>query len=189
MREAAARQRAATPGVTLLSQDSYEPSTAELEVAQCLREVMASVCTPVSVVTALNDGRPHGTTVSAFCSLSLKPPMVIVCLDRQSALLEIIRATGFFGINILSSTDAHVALSFATKGHQKFDGIEWSLDRELPRLSAAAGWVACNGALLVDGGDHVVVIGSVVAAELVAGPPLTYYQREFGTHAPLPEPT
>ncbi|UQB93132.2 MULTISPECIES: flavin reductase family protein [Mycobacterium] len=149
---------------------------------------MASVCTPVSVVTALDDGRPHGTTVSAFCSLSLKPPMIVVCLDRRSTLLEIIRATGCFGVNVLSSDAARSALAFATKGEHKFDGVEWSLDRDLPRLSAAAGWVACSGALLVDGGDHVVVMGSVVRAESMAGRPLTYYQREFGTHTPLPRP-
>jgi flavin reductase (DIM6/NTAB) family NADH-FMN oxidoreductase RutF len=181
-----ASQCADAAGFTLLSQDSYEPSAAELEIAQSLREVMASVCTPVSVVTALDDGRPHGTTVSAFCSLSLKPPMIVVCLDRRSALLEIIRATGCFGLNVLGSEDARSALAFSMKGERKFDGFQWSLDRELPRLSAAAGWVACNGALLVDGGDHVVVLGSVVSAECAPTLPLTYYQREFGTHRSLP---
>ncbi|ORW32763.1 flavin reductase [Mycobacterium paraense] len=146
---------------------------------------MAAVCSPVSVVTALDGSRPHGTTVTAFCSLSMNPPMIVICLDRLSALLEIIRATGQFGLNILGKDGAGAALLFATKGNHKFDGIGWRLDQGLPRLSTATGWVACDGALLVEGGDHLLVLGAVICAELEPGEPLTYYQRRFGTHIPF----
>src|SRR5438105_11403406 len=86
------------------------------------REVMASVCTPVSVVTAMADHLPHGTTVSAFASLSLDPPMVLVALDRGSDLLALVRRTGRFGLNVLSGAQSHLALRFARKGGTaKFD--------------------------------------------------------------------
>jgi flavin reductase (DIM6/NTAB) family NADH-FMN oxidoreductase RutF len=92
------------------------------------REVMASVCTPVSVVTAVADDRPHGTTVSAFASLSMTPPMVLVALDRGSDLLAVVRSTGRFGLNVLGSDQCALASTFARKGPDKFAGVPWELD-------------------------------------------------------------
>jgi flavin reductase (DIM6/NTAB) family NADH-FMN oxidoreductase RutF len=164
-----------------------ETSTAAdyVAIADRLKEAMASVCTPVSVVTGIDGHRPHGTTVSAFASLSMNPPMVLVSLDRGSNLLEIVRATGKFGVNILGSTSAKEALNFARKNEDKFDGVEWAIDHGVPRLSRSAAWVACEVADVVDGGDHVIVLGAVVGADHGAGEPLTYYRRAFGTHRAL----
>jgi flavin reductase (DIM6/NTAB) family NADH-FMN oxidoreductase RutF len=147
------------------------------------RSVMASVCTPVSVVTALADDRPHGTTVSAFASLSLEPPMVLAALDRSSQLLSLVVDTGRFGVNILGGTQPELALNFARKGDEKFQGVRWHLEDELPRLQEAPGWLACDVDRVVDGGDHVIALGVVVAANHQPAPPLTYHQRLFGTHA------
>lgn len=154
------------------------------------RDVMAGVATPVSVVTAMSgaggDGVPHGTTVSAFASLSMNPPMVLVSLDRASDLLAVIRDTSRFGVNVLGSDQSALALAFATKGGTgKFAGVRWEIDADLPRLPGAPGWLACDVSALVDGGDHVVVLGTVVAAETTEGAPLTYHGRVFGTHAAL----
>lgn len=150
------------------------------------REVMASVCTPVSVVTAMIDGRPHGTTVSAFASLSMDPPMVLVSLDRSSELLAIIRASDGFGLNVLSSRQSALALRFARKGGiAKFAGIGWVVEARVPRLPGTGGFLACDVTDLVDGGDHVVVLGRVRAADRADQPPLTYHARVFGTHAAL----
>jgi flavin reductase (DIM6/NTAB) family NADH-FMN oxidoreductase RutF len=151
------------------------------------REVMADVATPVTVVTSAVDGVPHGTTVSAFASLSMTPPMVLVALDRSSGLLRVIRKAGSFGINILGRHQARQGLGFARKGGaEKFDGVSWSLDRALPRLAHAPGWIACEAAQFVEGGDHIVIFGRVLAAEALAGGPLTYHARTFGTHRPAP---
>jgi flavin reductase (DIM6/NTAB) family NADH-FMN oxidoreductase RutF len=150
------------------------------------REVMAGVATPVSVVTGMAGGLPHGTTVSAFASLSMTPPMVLVSLDRGSDLLALIRESGRFGVNVLGADQSQLALSFAKKGGTgKFNGVRWDVDHELPRLPGAPGWLACEVAQLVDGGDHVVALGTVIAAETVSGQPLTYHGRLFGTHAAL----
>lgn len=158
------------------------PSREELQVR--FREVMAGVATPVSVVTALADGMPHGTTVSAFASLSMDPPMVLVALDRGSELLARVRECGRFGVNILGATQSALALTFAKKGGTgKFDGVHWELHGGLPRLPGAPGWLACDVDALVEGGDHILALGVVVAAETLDGRPLTYHGREFGTHA------
>jgi flavin reductase (DIM6/NTAB) family NADH-FMN oxidoreductase RutF len=157
--------------------------TAPDSLGATFTEVMAGVPTPVSVVTAMDGDRPHGTTVSAFASLSLVPPMLLVSLDRQSDLLKLLRAKGRFGVNVLASDQAAVAKAFAVKGATKFDGINWRPAEGLPRLDGAAGWLACSVADLVDGGDHVIALGTVLTAEAAGRTPMTYHARSFGTHA------
>ncbi|MGY1808137.1 flavin reductase family protein [Blastococcus sp. SYSU D00669] len=155
-------------------------------LAEAFREVMAGVCTPVSVVTALRDGAPHGTTVSAFASLSMSPPMVLVALDRRSDLLARLAVGRPFGVNVLGADQAGLAAAFARKGPDKFAGVDWELDTGAPRLTGSPGWLACTVAQLVDGGDHVVALGDVVRAATAGGPPLTYHARTFGTHRATP---
>ncbi|MEU1997988.1 flavin reductase family protein [Nocardia gamkensis] len=146
---------------------------------------MAAVCTPVSVVTAMDGERPHGTTVSAFASLSMRPPMILVALDHGSELLAIIRRTKRFGLNILGSTQPETATAFARKGPDKFAGISWTTVAGAPRLSGAPGWVVCDAASFTEAGDHTVVFADVRDASTGEGQPLTYFRRAFGTHTLL----
>lgn len=160
--------------------------TGELQAR--FREVMAGVATPVSVVTSVDGGLPHGTTVSAFASLSMNPPMVLVALDRGSELLALVRGSRRFGVNVLGATQSALALAFAKKGGTgKFAGVPWELRDGLPHLPGAPGWLACDLTDLVDGGDHVLALGTVTAADTVGGTPLTYHARAFGTHTALAE--
>ncbi|MFD4029184.1 flavin reductase family protein [Streptomyces sp. NPDC058637] len=154
---------------------------------QAFREVMAAVASSVAVVTALDGDRPHGTTVSAFTSLSLTPPMVLVSLDERSHLLAVIRRGGRFGLNVLGAHQADLASVFARSGPDKFDGIDWSPSEELPRLPDAAAWIAAEVADSVDAGDHTILLARVMAAEPGEGylRPLTYHRRSFGTHTAL----
>lgn len=147
------------------------------------RAVMAGVATPVSVVTTLTDSSPHGTTVSAFASLSMTPPMVLVSLDRGSELLARLGSGSVFGVNVLGSDQAALALAFARKGADKFTGVDWVADAGAPRLTGSPGWLACTVSRLVEGGDHVIVLGEVRRAATTAAAPLTYHARTFGTHA------
>lgn len=152
-------------------------------LAEEFRAVMAGVATPVSVVTTLTDGAPHGTTVSAFASLSMTPPMVLVSLDRGSELLARLGHGSVFGVNVLGSDQAALALAFARKGSDKFTGVDWAPDAGAPRLAGSPGWLACTVSQLVEGGDHVIVLGEVQRAATTAAAPLTYHARTFGTHA------
>lgn len=163
---------------------SAELSVAEASLAESFREVMGGVATPVSVITTLYDDEAYGTTVSAFASLSMRPPMVMIALDRNSELLSRLQVSCRFGVNILGSTQAALALTFAGKGGPaKFAGVDWSHSEELPRLAGVSGWLACELSALVPGGDHMVALGEVIAAECGEGLPLTYHRRAFGTHA------
>lgn len=154
-------------------------------LAEEFRDVMSGVCTPVSVVTAMDRGRPHGTTVSAFASLSMCPPMVLVSLDLESELLGLLRVHSRFGVNVLGSGQAGIAKRFAGKGDEKFAGVRWEVSEGLPRLPGNAGWLACEASRLVEGGDHVIALGTITAAAHTDVPPLTYHARGFGTHLPL----
>ncbi|MGW8814593.1 flavin reductase family protein [Gordonia terrae] len=148
------------------------------------REVMAHVATPVAIVTSTDDTQPVGTTVSAFMSLSMTPPMVVVALDKTSETLRVIETSRTFGLSVLSSAQHAIALTLATKGGAgKFDGVSWTSCDGNPRIDGAAGWIACAADTLVDGGDHVMVLGNVIAAEHETADPLTYHGRAFGTHS------
>jgi flavin reductase (DIM6/NTAB) family NADH-FMN oxidoreductase RutF len=95
------------------------PRTEHPSVQAGFREAMAMVCTPVAVVTAQRSGVPFGTTVSAFTSLSMDPPMLLVSLDRGSGLLAVIRDVGQFGVNVLSNQQADLATNFAVNGARR----------------------------------------------------------------------
>ena len=96
--------------------------------AVVFREALAAVAAPVGVVTSFDGDRPHGTTVSAFCSLSLDPPLVLVSLDRDSDLLRMVRESRRYGINVLAHDQEDLATRFARKGVDKFDDVAWSPD-------------------------------------------------------------
>jgi flavin reductase (DIM6/NTAB) family NADH-FMN oxidoreductase RutF len=156
-----------------------------IAAAELFKAAMGSVCTPVSVVTAFDDARPHGTTVSAFCSLSLTPPMVLVALDEGSALLRVLRRTSRLGLNVLSHSQDAIAGKFATKGNDKFDAVGWESRSGVPYIPGSACWFACEVEQFMAGGDHTVVMGRVIETDHADLPPLTYHRRIFGTHAAL----
>ena len=145
--------------------------------------VMAEVCAPVTVVTSSHDGVAHGTTVSAFASLSRRPPMVVVALDRTSELLAMLRVTERFGVNLLNSKQHRVAVRFAGTGHDKFRDVAWSETDGLPRLDDTIGWLACRVDAFLEGGDHVLIPAVVERAVAAPGAPLAYHRRVFGTHS------
>lgn len=157
-------------------------STDLTDMQVSFRAAMAGVCTPVSIVTTVEAGRPHGTTVSAFASLSMSPPMVLVSLDNGSDLLAMVQRTGVFGLNVLGAGQSALALRFAKKGPEKFGLTDWSDERGAARLDGVASWVVCTVGQIVEGGDHQVLLGDVVAAEVTDAEPLTYHARTFGTH-------
>ncbi|NMO04352.1 flavin reductase [Gordonia sp. TBRC 11910] len=150
------------------------------------RNAMAHVCSPVVVVTAFDGDRPHGTTVSAFMSLSMTPPMVAVALDQKSDLLTILDEGKRIGINVLAADQPDLASQFAKKGLNKFDQVDWDAERGLPRISGSSIWIECSLAQVVAGGDHSILLGSVEQVGHTVSEPLTYHARAFGTHRSLP---
>lgn len=149
---------------------------------RAFRDLMAAVCAQVTIVTA-TDGGPYGTTVSAFASLSLRPPMITVALDRGSRLLGPVLRTRRFGVNVLGQGQEETARLFAEPRADRFAAADWHYDHGLPRLSGAPAWLACELAQAVDGGDHVLLLGAVGEAAATIAPPLVYGHRSYGTHS------
>lgn len=156
----------------------------ELQLA--FRAAMGNVAGPVSVVTTHAAGKPAGTTVSAFVSLSMEPPMLLVSLMRGSYLLSLLSVGSTVGVNVLGSEQAALATQFTGRHEERFRGVEWVLLDGAPALAGAHAWVSLRVARLVPAGDHVLVLGDVLNAVSRAhdepGDPLTYHRRSFGTH-------
>lgn len=146
--------------------------------------VMATTPAPVAIVTTMLDGQPFGTTVSAFSSLSRRPPMVLTALDNNSQTLAKIAESGRFGVNLLAADQAELALGFAMGTGDRFAGVEWTSYDGLPRLAGGAAWLSCEVDRLVGGGDHQIVLGLVTEATLHEARPMVYSRRQFGSHRP-----
>jgi flavin reductase (DIM6/NTAB) family NADH-FMN oxidoreductase RutF len=159
---------------------------ATLVLPDRFRDAMRQVAAPVCVVTTLTESGPHGTTVSAFTSLSMNPPMLMLSLDKSSRLLARVAVGARLGVNILAADQHELASRFARKRDDKFDGVEWTADSDAPRLAGCHAWVAIDTRQIIPGGDHMVILGEVVEAEACGGHlPLTYHDRTFGTHKEL----
>ena len=150
---------------------------------QHFRDLMAAVCAPVAIVTTADDDGPHGATVSSLASVSLRPPLISIALDRHSKLLARILGSGRFGVNVLGCTQDEEAVLFASRGLDRFTQVPWSSVDGLPRLDGAAGWAACDLHQTIPAGDHLLLLGLVLDASSSPQPPLVYGHRTFGTHS------
>ena len=146
-----------------------------------LRAALAAYATGVTVVTAIGPNGPSGATANAVTSLSLDPPMMLACLDRGSRTLTAVRAQGAFGVNALAAGQEDLARQFAGKHPEaaKWEGVEWSEQRALPRLAGALMWVACELRDLIDGGDHLILTGNVIEADSNEGQPLLFHRGDY----------
>jgi flavin reductase (DIM6/NTAB) family NADH-FMN oxidoreductase RutF len=148
---------------------------------EAFKHTLSSVATGLTVVTTMNgDARPHGTTVSAFSSLSLDPPLILVALDRNSELLRHLRHNGRFGVNVLAEDQGDIGIACGRKGPDKMAGVPWIEHDGLPRIEDTAAWIACTVEELLPGGDHEIVVGLVTdcGASSDAGA-LIFHRRGF----------
>jgi len=144
------------------------------------REAMRHFASGVTVVTTIFDDRPVGITVSAFSSLSLEPPLVLICIDRRAESHGAIAAAGVFAVNILKQDQAHLSRLFASRNANKFASVSYDLsDLGLPILQDALTTLECRVAEAVAGGDHTIYIGEVLDAHVNSGQPLIYYESAY----------
>jgi flavin reductase (DIM6/NTAB) family NADH-FMN oxidoreductase RutF len=145
------------------------------------RRALGAYPTGVTVVTAIGPNGPSGATANAVSSLSLEPPMMLACLDRDSRTLTSVRAAGRFGVNALAAGQDGLARRFSRKDpeHAKWEDIEWSESAECPRFPDALMWVACELRDLIDGGDHLILTGNVIEADSREGLPLIFHHGEY----------
>ncbi|EKT4505270.1 flavin reductase family protein [Pseudomonas aeruginosa] len=134
----------------------------EIDV-QIFKEAMADFPAAVTIITTWDDeGRPVGATLSAVSSLSASPPMMLACFDRKSKTLECLTQGKPFLIHVLGEGQQDLAMLFAGKCADKFEGIEWKRgELGLPTICDAACALACEVAEVLPGGDHLIVTGHI----------------------------
>jgi len=145
---------------------------------------MGTVPTAVTVITAPAGAGPLGATANAVVSLSLEPPLMLAALDRSSRTLAALQEAGMFGVNVLAADQAALALRFATKEPHdvKWDGVGWNELAGIPALGGAALAIACELVGELDGGDHSIVTGAVIAIAERETDPLVFHR---GAYRPL----
>ncbi len=146
-----------------------------------LVNALAKFPTGVAIVTTLDGiGRHWGFTASAFSSLSLDPPQVLVCLAQAADCYVAFLNTDRFAANVLRVEHEPLARRFATKGAAKFVGSEFALgDLGLPVLPDALAVIECEIAARLPGGDHTIIVGDVRAVRCGSGEPAVYHDRVF----------
>jgi len=148
-----------------------------------LRTVMSCFPTGVTVVgTRDAEGQPLGLTVNSFTSVSLEPPLVLICINRDANTHDPLLAAGGFTVSILSAPQAEVAARFATRPSLgRFDGVEWSpAPSGNPVLVGCAAWLDCSIHEAVTAGDHTIILGRTVAAHWTDQPALLFHRGALG---------
>ena len=150
-----------------------------------LRRVVSHFATGVAIVATEHvGGGVCGLTANAFTSVSLDPALVLVCVDRTSGTHGCIRDRGFFSASFLAAHQSALALRFAERRDGKFDGVEHAIGvTGSPVVSGSIGHVECEVRSEIEGGDHTVFLGHVVAAEANTGDPLVFYRGSYTTVA------
>jgi flavin reductase (DIM6/NTAB) family NADH-FMN oxidoreductase RutF len=145
------------------------------------RDVMGHFASGVTVITVLHEGRPYGTTASAVTSLSLDPPMLLICMNKESETGRAVAAAGHFAVNILGAGQVDLATQFARKGGDKFAGVPTSPGRwGEPLFDEAVATLECSVAEQTAVATHYVFMAAVESAAARGGAPLAYFRGRFG---------
>jgi len=171
-------------GLGLYSCQEHPPPPVEMSPSLNLddfRDACSLFATGVAVATVTSaDGSPHGLTVSSFVSVSMHPPLVLICVDHSCTALPHFHASPYFAINILSDLQRELSVNFATKTQSRFDGIDWFPGTAgSPLLHSCLAHFECQVDRVVEAGDHAIFIGSVFAVAVFPGDPLLYFNRAY----------
>ncbi|HEY2287631.1 MAG TPA: flavin reductase family protein [Streptosporangiaceae bacterium] len=160
-----------------------DPGRREVAAAE-FRDAMGHFATGVTIVTSVGpDGEPVGTTANAVTSLSLDPPLILVCFDRSSVTFEAICSHGAFAVNVLAAPQQHLSVNFARRGlAAAWDGVGHRRGRTgSPRLDGVLASLECTVEHRIAGGDHEIVVGRVQEVETgpADGVPLLFWRGRY----------
>ena len=149
--------------------------------ADDFRLVLSHFATGVTIVTTCDaDLRPTGLTASAFSSVSLDPPLVLICVDHKSQSYPTLREAGRFAINVLHHEHEPISRRFASTRLDKFDGVAFRLGAlGLPLIEGALAHLECQTVNAHVEGDHTIFVGRIESAQVGDGEPLLYYRGRY----------
>ena len=145
------------------------------------RRVCSCFPTGVTITTLIGtDGQPHGITISSFTSVSLEPPLVLICIDHRSRIVQHLTAGRAFAINVLSDDQRELSSRFARHWENRFSGVAWHTGLTgSPLLEGAAAVLECSLYQSIQAGDHLIVLGQVVGGVSTDRFPLLYFRSSY----------
>jgi len=147
------------------------------------KALMSNYPTGVTIVTTMApDGKPVGLTVNSFASVSLEPLMVLWCIGRHASSYELFQQAPRFAVHLLAAEQKELCMRFAQKGVDRFAGIAWRVSENgLPILPDVMGVLECDCVQQVEAGDHLILVGKVIALQNFDKEPLAYFRRQVGS--------
>ena len=143
-------------------------------------DLMAELPAAVAVITTRSEERPMGLAVTSFGAYSADPPSVMLSVGHHARSYEPLLAEGWFGAHLLGGDQEALALRFASREQDKFEGLDWSWHGEVPRLGGTAAFMLCEKVRTLTHGDHTVLIGEVREMVTAGGAePLVYLRRRY----------
>ncbi|RVU38606.1 flavin reductase [Hwanghaeella grinnelliae] len=151
------------------------------EKRHALRSAFGAFPTGVTVVTARqSDGAPRGFTANSFTSVSLDPPMLLVCIAKSAHSCDVFTNTAYFGVSILKEDQKDASGLFASQRPDKFDIADWFAGRhDVPLISGSLATFTCVRDKAVDAGDHVILVGEVEEYDIDDGRPLGFFRGNY----------
>jgi flavin reductase (DIM6/NTAB) family NADH-FMN oxidoreductase RutF len=148
---------------------------------QAFRDTLARWASGVTIVTAREGDEPVGMTAASFSSLSLDPPLVLVCVAQTAHSHDALTAAPGFAVHMLGSGQHEMSARFARPGADKFGGYpDERGPYDVPLLPFGVARLVCAHHAALDGGDHTILVGRVVATSLAGTDPLIYCNRAYG---------
>ena len=162
--------------------DAARPEYRSGSDQRTLRDALGSFATGVTVVTCVDEGGdPFGLTVNSFTSVSLDPPLLLVCIARGARCAPALAAASHFAVNVLQTGQQPASIRFSTRDEDRFGTTPWSCgEAGAPILKDSLGVFECERFAAYDGGDHHILVGRVVKASFDASmDPLLYFRGKY----------
>lgn len=150
------------------------------------KQGMRHLAAGVTMITTIDEGRPHGLIATAVCSVSAEPPTLLICVNRSGGTHDAIARSGKFCVNVLESEQGEIARRFlAAARDERFNVCAWSaLETGAPAIDGCLASFDCRVANALQSGTHTVFFGHVVALRAApGGPPLLYHNGDYATLA------
>lgn len=159
------------------------------DLAEKVKQVHRSFPTGVTIVTTTVEGIPYGLVVNAFSSVSMEPPMILVCINERSSSYPRFFLGNHFGVSILANDQIEIARRFARSGGDKFAEIAWETGANgAPLILGASAHLELDVAGMVPAGTHTIFVGKITTAGGNAKPPLVYFDSKFHDGSILKDP-
>jgi flavin reductase (DIM6/NTAB) family NADH-FMN oxidoreductase RutF len=145
------------------------------------RRACGRFATGVTIASVLDaNGSPHGLTVNSFTSVSLDPPLILICLGHAVTCIDAFRSSRHFGINVLAEGQQALSDRFARKGQDRFEGLEWYRGPSgVPLLEGVLAAIECRVHQRFTSGDHDIFVGEMIHMRASEGRPLLYFAGRY----------